>query len=108
LTDDAASRPAAPQFSELRDESQAQIEARGLHGVRYSGVSTHITPMDDGVVVAFCGSLTFPLPDGAMSVPERFVASRSTAVTEADMTPSDFNTAWIMFCGGTEGPPVWH
>ncbi len=78
------------------------------HGVRYRGVHTKLSTLEGGGIVAFCGEENSRTPLGGYGGFQRFVASRSVAVTESQMEPAEFAQAWNQFCeNAVEGPHVW-
>jgi len=91
----------------LASESQLDAKLTDSHGVRYQNVMTSLTILDGAAIVAFCGEENGKTPMGGYGGFQRFIASQSTAITEADMTVDDFDRAWRQFCGGAPGPKVW-
>ena len=93
-------------------KAEAEEKLRGVltddHGVRYRDVRTKLSTLEGGGIVAFCGEENSRTPLDGYGGFQRFVASRSVAVTESQMEPADFSQAWTQFCeNAVEGPQVW-
>ncbi len=93
-------------------KAKAEEKLRGIltddHGVRYRDVHTKLSTLEGGGIVAFCGEENSRTPLGGYGGFQRFVASRSVAVTESQMEPAEFAQAWNQFCeNAVEGPQVW-
>ncbi len=110
---DAAHQPQAGASSmdylTLAVAAKAQLTSKltDSQGVRFRGVRTELSTLDGAGIVAFCGEENSKTPLGGYAGFSRFIASQSTATTEADMTLADFDQAWQQFCTGVEGPKVW-
>ena len=94
----------------MKAEAEEQLKAKLTddHGLRYREVHTRLSTLKGGGIVAFCGQVNSRTPLGGYGGFERFLASRSVAVTESSMSSDDFAQAWSRFCtDGVEGPRVW-
>lgn len=93
-------------------KAEAEEKLRAIltdnHGVQFRDVRTKLSTLDGGGIVAFCGEENSRTPLGGYGGFQRFIASRSVALTQAQASPLDFEQAWSQFCvNAVEGPQVW-
>ena len=109
-TDTSAPASSGLDYLTLKAESEGRLKAvlKDDHGVRFRNVQTRLSTMDGGGIVAFCGEMNAKNGFGAYAGYTRFIASRSVATIEGQMSASDFEQAWDRFCtDGVIGPKVW-